>query len=116
MKLVDWFVVAIATCWACGSSPPPPAQQLTQSKAAVAAAEAVGAQSVPDAGLHLKLAKDQIATAEALIAQDEMEDADLTLRRAEADARLAELLAKEAGIKAEALKARQKIEELKRGR
>ncbi|MDX2052465.1 MAG: DUF4398 domain-containing protein [Polyangiaceae bacterium] len=97
---------------ACASLPPPQAQ-LTQSKSALSAAEAVGASSVPRAALHLKMSKDQIQTAEALIADGEMNQAELVLRRAEADAELALFLARDASTQAQAIEAKKKLEKLK---
>jgi hypothetical protein len=97
---------------ACGSAPPPTAQ-MTQTKAALSAAEAVGAQSVPRAALHLKMSKDQIATAEALIAEGEMEEAAIVLQRAEADAELALALARESDMRSDATAAKKKINQLK---
>jgi hypothetical protein len=95
------------------SSVPAPAQQLTQSKSAISAAEAVGSENVPKAALHLKMARDQIATAERLIAEENMEEADLVLKRAEADAELAVAYSREAGMRAQAMAAKKKVEQLR---
>jgi hypothetical protein len=76
------------------------------------AAEALGNDTVPAAGLHLKMAKDQIATAEALIADGDMENADLVLKRAEADAELAEAMSREAVMKKKVAVAKKMIAEL----
>jgi len=100
---------------ACGSAPVP-AEQVTQSKASIRAAEEVGAQSVPEAALHLKMARDQVATAEKLIADGENEDAALVLSRAEADAELALALAKESSLRAQAEDAKRTVEELQGGK
>ena len=96
----------------CGSGPKPEAQA-SKSKAAVSAAEAVGAQSYPKAALHLKMARDQVGTAERLMANGDNDEADLVLQRAEADAELALALAREEKQRAEAREALQKVEELK---
>lgn len=104
--------LGIAVVTGCGSSAYPPADT-TPTKTAVSAAEAVGAQSVPQAALHLKMAKDQLATAEALIADDENDEAFLVLERAHADAQLAMALAKEATMRAEAAEALQKVQKLR---
>lgn len=90
-----------------------PAQKLTDSKASVRAAEAVGAEIHPQAALHLKMARDQIREAELLIKEDENERAEMVLERAEADAQLAMALAQEKQVKAEAATAKRKVEELK---
>lgn len=107
------LLAALAT--ACGSGPKPEAQA-AKSKSAVSAAEAVGAQSYPKAALHLKMAKDQIGTADRLMADGDNEEADLVLQRAEADAELALALAREEKQRAEAREALKKVEELKEQR
>jgi hypothetical protein len=76
------------------------------------AAEALGNDTVPAATLHLKMAKDQIATAEALIADGDMENADLVLKRAQADAELAESMSREAVLKKQVAAAKKAISEL----
>ncbi len=103
-------VLLLAT--ACASAPPP-AAQLTQSKSALSAAEAVGASGIPRAALHLKMSKDQIETAEALIADGEMNQAELVLKRAEADAELALFLARDDSTRAQAVAAKKKLEKLR---
>jgi hypothetical protein len=113
MRFVTILIVSSAGLVAgCGGAPKPEAQA-TKSKAAVSAAEAVGAQSYPKAALHLKMARDQVNTAERLIADGDNEEADLALQRAEADAELALALAREEKEKAEAQEALRKVDELK---
>ena len=112
-------VPAIAVCLlvaiggACGAGAPP-THQLTKSKAAVRAAEEVGAKDTPKAALHLKMANDHIRNAEMLIVEEEFDDAGLILRRAESDAELAIELAREAKTRDEAEAAMRKVQELKR--
>jgi hypothetical protein len=72
---------------ACASTPQP-TQQLASASAAVRAAHEVGADTVPQAELHLRLAQEEIGRAQRLIRDDEMEDATRALRRAQADAEL----------------------------
>ena len=113
MRFSTALILASATSVAaCGGGPRPEAQ-LSQSKASISAAEAVGAQSYPKAALHLKMARDQVATAERLIEDGDNEEADLVLQRAEADAELALALAREDKVRNEARQAMQKVEELK---
>ena len=71
-----------------------PTQKATDSKAAVRAAEEVGAEGLPRSALYLDLAKQEIARAEKLMKEGEPEQAALTLDRARADAELAIALAK----------------------
>lgn len=89
-----------------------PSQQMSQSQAAIRAAEELGAENHPRAALHLKMAKDQMRTARALIESGEGQQARATLMRAEADAELALMLAREARIRAEAREAMNKVREL----
>ena len=98
---------------ACGASAPPTVQ-MTKSQSAVRAAEEVGAQDTPKAALHLKMARDHIKNAEALMVEEEYEDATLVLRRAEADAELAIALSKEEKARADADALMRKVQELKR--
>jgi hypothetical protein len=59
----------------------------------------VGANSVPEAQLSLKLSQEQIAQAEKAMEEDENERADSLLRRAQVDADLANAQAREKGAK-----------------
>ena len=93
MRHVAFATLAVLSLAGCGASAPP-THQLTESKAAVRAAEEVGAEKAPQAALHLKLARDQVDQAEALIREEENDEASLVLKRAEADAELAIALAK----------------------
>jgi len=98
---------------ACGKAAVPQ-EKLTAAQAAVRAAEVGGAADNPQAALHLKYARDQIAEAQRLIEEGENEDAAGQLQRAEVDAELALALAQVEEAKAEAQAARDEIEELKR--
>jgi len=109
-----WVVVAMAAVWiGCGSSKPP-TYQLTQSKAAVRGAQEVGAKDTPQAALHLKMARDNLRTAEELIIAREYGRAKGLLVRAEADANLAIALSNEAQAKNAADEAKRKLEKLRR--
>ena len=105
-------IIVLALMSACGGSAPVPDAQRTETLAAIRAAEEVGAPTVPQAALHLKMARDQIASAEALIRDDENEQAALVLLRAQADAELALELSREHQMIEEARAARAKVEEL----
>jgi hypothetical protein len=113
MKLVPQVIVALAlSAVACGGAAVPN-EQLTQSQAAIRGAETAGAQNSPQATLHLKRAKEQVATAKSMIADDDNERAEWVLRRAEADAELALALARETSARAEADKVKAEIQELR---
>lgn len=115
MRLVTGIVAAIAASMAvaCGAAVPVPAAQVTDTQAAIRSAEEVGAPNVPKAALHLKMAKDQLQTAQALITQDDNEQAKMTLDRARVDAELALALAKEAIYRQQAQDALDKIKKLR---
>jgi hypothetical protein len=98
---------------ACGGGSQP-THQLTESNSAIRAAEEVGAENTPKAALHLKMARDHLRNAEALIVEEEFEDAALVLKRAEADADLALALARESQARGQAEQAMRKVQELKR--
>lgn len=114
MRLLFISLLALAAV-GCGSAPVPLSGSLSQTQAAIRAAEEVGARNVPKAALHLKMAQDQLQTAKALLADDEEEEASVILARAEADAELALTLAKEANLRAQAQEALRKVDELKKG-
>jgi len=76
-------------------------ERLTDSKAAIRAAEEVGARQVPAASIHLQLAQDQARIAEGLIQEKRYEQADLFLQRARADADIAMAFSREAPLRAE---------------
>jgi hypothetical protein len=73
-----------------------PTEKLTAAEASMRAAQEVGANSVPQAELHLKLAEEQVQLARKLSADGENERAAQVLLRAKADADLAVALAKDA--------------------
>lgn len=104
-----------ALALACGSAPVPVSGTLSETQAAIRAAEEVGARNVPKAGLHLKMAQDQLQTAKALLADGEEEEASVILARAQSDAELALTMAKESNLRAQAAEAMKKVDELKKG-
>lgn len=95
----------------CGGMPPPN-DQLAASQSAIRAAEEVGGKSDPQAALHLKLAREQLEQAKALIQNDDNEAAERLLKRAEADAELALAIAKQRNTQAEAEEAMRQVEQL----
>jgi len=115
MRLVTGIVAAMAasTALACGATVPVPAAQVTDTQAAIRSAEEVGAPNVPKAALHLKMAKDQMQTAQDLMAHVDNEQSKMTLDRARVDAELALALAKEAIYRQQAQDALDKIKKLR---
>ena len=96
----------------CGSYPPP-TERMTTAEAAIRGAEEVGAARVPRAQLHLQLASEQTDKAKRLMQDGYNERAELTLKRAQADAELAIAIAKEHETLERAKTAQAKLEELK---
>ena len=108
LLLIAWAAMLTA----CGGSEAP-TYQLTQSQGEIRAAEEVGAGEVPQAALHLKMAKDYLRRAQTLIDDEEYDRARWALQRAESDAELAIALAREAEQHAEAQKAKRELERLR---
>ena len=115
MKARTWFYWCIpgTLLLACGGAAVPQ-DALTAAQADVKGAEVGGAAENPKAALHLKLAKDQIATAQKQISDGDNEDAARTLDRAEADAELALSLAKEAKAQGDASEASEQVGKLRK--
>jgi len=98
--LMSLAVLGIAGC----ASAPMPAVGLQRSEASIRGAEELGALGVPDARLHLEMAKDQEARGKKMAAAGDAR-AVLMLARAESDAELAMGIAREVAVHASALKA-----------
>jgi hypothetical protein len=88
---------AIAT--GCASTPP---LRTEASASGIRAAEEVGAAKVPQASLHLQLAKEELENAKALAAKGDKGMAVSMLSRSEVDAELAVALSREDAERAEA--------------
>lgn len=92
---------------------PPPSDRLASAEAAARSARELGADKDPKAQLHLRLASDQIDQAKKLMADGDNKRADLILQRANSDAELSVMLAKENTAKAAAHDAQSKVKDLK---
>jgi hypothetical protein len=77
------------------ASAPAPTEQLASAEASMRAARELGAQQVPKAELHLRLAQEQVEKAKKLAADGDNDRAALVLNRAHADAELALALTRE---------------------
>lgn len=84
-----------ASVWSC-ASPPLPAARVGSAEAGVREARAAGAERIPNAASHLRLAELQIERARRLIEDGEPDRAHWMLLRAEADAAVAAALSREA--------------------
>ncbi|HEU4731260.1 MAG TPA: hypothetical protein VFT22_25375 [Kofleriaceae bacterium] len=107
----SWSAAAVLVIAAlgCGGAQRPEARIAT-SQGAIRGAEEAGAQNVPQAALHLKLAEEQREQALELIKNGDNHRAELVLARAEADAELALALARAATAAAEAEKTDEELE------
>jgi len=112
MRHLTWVSSALLLA-ACGGAAIPQ-EQLTSSKSTISVAQAEGAPNEPKAALHLKLAQEQVAKAEALIKDGDNEEAAQLIERAQADADLAVALAKEAKSKQQATETLEQLERLKK--
>ena len=94
----------------CASSPP---LRTEASTSGIRAAEEVGAAKVPQASLHLQLAREELELAKGLAAKGKKEEADSMLLRAEADAELAVALSRGDAEKSEARAAVERVRQLR---
>jgi Domain of unknown function (DUF4398) len=71
-----------------------PLDKLTDAKATVRAAQEAGADRTPQAALHLKMANDELASAQKAVNDNDSDRAQLLLNQAQSDADLAVALAR----------------------
>jgi hypothetical protein len=93
-----WFavpLVALASLSAGCAASSTPVVELNRTDAALRAAHELGADRIPRAALHIKMAEDQRETARRFLANGEEDEASAALDRAASDAELAVALAKE---------------------
>lgn len=102
-------VVVTAMVAGCASTP----LKTEGATSGIRAAEEVGAANVPQASLYLQLAKEELARAHKLNAQDEKERAASMLLRAEADAELAVTLSHGDAERQEAEEAMSRVRQLR---
>jgi len=96
---------------ACGSAALP-VDKLTDAKSTVRAAQEAGAQGTPQAALHLKMANDELASAQKAIDDNDGDRARLLLNQAQADADLSLTLARGSAATEAAQVAQAKIVDL----
>jgi hypothetical protein len=77
-------------------------EKVAATDSSIRAAEELGAPRVPQAALHLQLAKEENDRAEEFVKQGDTKHAEGQLMRAQADAELALALAREAPMQVEA--------------
>ena len=102
-------LVATAIATGCANAP----LRTEASTSGIRAAEEVGAAKVPQASLHLQLAKEELDLARELSAKGEKEQAASMLLRAEADAELAVALSHGDAERLEAEEAMARVRQLR---
>jgi pyridoxal biosynthesis lyase PdxS len=102
--------VATALVAGCASAP----LRTEESTSGIRAAEEAGAAKVPQASLHLQLAREELENAKGLAAKGEKEQAVSMLSRAEADSELAVVLSHEDAEKVEAMAAMERVRQLRK--
>ena len=110
--IMVFAVAAVATAIVAGCAANVPLRT-EASTSGIRAAEEAGAAKVPQASLHLQLAKEELAQAKELAAKGKKEKAASMLLRAEADAELAVVLSHEDAEKTEANAAVARIRQLR---
>jgi hypothetical protein len=103
------LVLAAAIVVGCSNTP----LRTEGSTSGIRAAEEAGAAKVPQASLHLQLAKEELELARELSAKGEKKEAASMLSRAEADAELAVVLSHEGDGKTEAIAAVERVRQLR---
>lgn len=111
-SIVTVMTLSALALGACASVAPP-SERLVNAEAAIRGALEVDAAKVPRAGLHLKLAQEQVDKAKRYMQDDQNERAALALRRAQADAELAIALKREHDTSEDARAAQAKVEKLR---
>lgn len=104
------ITAAVALAAGCASAP----LSTERSTSGIRAAEEAGAGNVPQAALHLQLAKEELEKARKLAEKGEKEEAAFMLTRAEADAELAVMLSRGEAEKAEAMAAMERVRQLRK--
>jgi hypothetical protein len=109
--VVSLSAVLAAFIAGCGGSAVP-LDKLTDAKATVRAAQEAGAQSTPQAALHLKMANDELASAQKAMDDNDGDRARVLLNQAQSDADLSLALARGTSEKQQAQEAQAKIDGL----
>lgn len=85
----------------------------TEAVASMRAAESAGAASVPQAARHLEFARQQVANGDHLLSEKDSERADLSYLQADADADLAQALARAVPLEQQAQQTTQQLESMR---
>jgi hypothetical protein len=113
-KIMMLATVVAAAGIAVGCSSNSQSLRTEASTSGIRAAEEVGAAKVPQASLHLQLAKEELELAKGLAAKGDKKEAASMLMRAEADGELAVALSRGDAEKSEALSAIERVRQLQK--
>jgi hypothetical protein len=113
MKTMAWTTLAATMLLGACASSPVPADRLARSEAAIRGADVVGADKVPAAAVHLRVAKEELAAARNMIKDGDNMRAEYMLLRSEADATVALTYTREAAVRADAEKTLAEVQRLK---
>ena len=111
-RIMALAVVVATTALVAGCASAPPLRT-EASTSGIRAAEEAGAAKVPQASLHLQLAREELDSAKKLAARGEKDKAVSMLLRAEVDAELAVVLSHADNEKSEALAAIERVRQLR---
>lgn len=114
LTIIISATIAIAAS-ACASGGPIPADKLSRAQAAVRGAQEMGAERNASAAVHLRDARQELASGRKLVIDGEQERAVPMLLRAEADAELAMNTARESAAMAETQKTQTELRALRAG-
>jgi hypothetical protein len=108
-KMIATCVLALSVGCATAAVSP---ERSAATGGAIRAAEEMGAAKVPEAALHLQLAKEQEAQAMKLLNNGEKKRGEVLLMRAQSDAEVALAMAREPSVKADAQQALERLKSL----
>jgi outer membrane murein-binding lipoprotein Lpp len=108
--VIMMFAAVVTTAFVAGCASAP--LKTEASTSGIRAAEEAGAAKVPQASLHLQLAKEELELAKGLAAKGDKKEAKSMLLRAEADAELAVVLSHGDAQKLEATAAVERVRQL----
>ena len=114
IAMIACLLTFAAATVACGASFPPPNDEWAAAQADIGRAEAGGAPGVPNAKLHLELAREDLTKSKSLIDHDNGRAADL-IAVAKVEAQLALSLAKQQIAQDQAQKAQDDLAKAKGG-
>lgn len=107
-------IILLAVVLAAGcASAPIPADKYARARASIKSAEVLNAERVPNAALHLRLAREELQRAKDLLEQGETDRAATELLSAEANAKVSMNIARETWAKQDAAETIDRVNQLK---